>query len=468
MSLSNPIRVLCVEDDHGTARLLQKILNRSGYQVDIAYDGASGFEAWKTNSYDVLTTDQDMPVMSGLDLIRALVDYGNLPPTIMITGAGNETVAVEAMKLGAADYIIKDSEARYLDLISAVIQEALHKKHMAEGKRKAELTLKRTNRAQKALGNCSQAVIKAVDELELAREVCRIVVEDGGYRLAWVGSAEQDEAKTVRPIGQWGYEEGYLDTVRITWADMERGRGPVGTAIHTGRPALVRHILTDQRFEPRRAQATARGYGSGIALPLIGPDAVFGALNIYAAEPDAFDEEEKRLLQDLAENLAYGIDTLRTRRRRRGAEEALRDSEELHRITLSNISDAVLITDDAGNFTYICPDIQAIFGYSWEEVMALANVECLLGTDIFDPGVLRDQGEIPNIERTIVDKLGTEHVILVNVKQVSIKGVLCSTPVATSRIERGPRMICARAKSAFGSPGTTCPSYSTPLTKRPT
>ena len=107
---------------------------------------------------------------------------------------------------------------------------------------------------------------------------------------------------------------------------------------------------------------------------------------------------------------------------RKLAEEALRESEELHRITLSNISDAVFITDDAGVFTYICPNVTLIFGYSYEEVSALGNIEKLLGTNLFNLKKYGPSREIKNIECIIQDKLAVAHILLVNVKLVSIKG----------------------------------------------
>jgi PAS domain S-box-containing protein len=107
---------------------------------------------------------------------------------------------------------------------------------------------------------------------------------------------------------------------------------------------------------------------------------------------------------------------------RKRAEKALQESEELHRITLANISDAVFITDDAGVFTYICPNVSRIFGYSYEEVGVLGNIEKLLGINIVDLNELEASREIKNKECYIQDKTGTEHILLVNVKLVSIKG----------------------------------------------
>ena len=180
-------------------------------------------------------------------------------------------------------------------------------------RKKAEKALRRVNRALKVLSDCNEAVVYATEESEFVKEVCRIIVQDGGYRLAWVGFKEQDDTKTVRPVGQWGFEDGYLDTVNITWADTERGRGPTGTAIRTMRPSIARDIMIEPRFAPWRAAATKRAYASSISLPLIANGQSIGALNIYAKEPDAFDTEEVDLLSNLADDLSYGIMALRAK-----------------------------------------------------------------------------------------------------------------------------------------------------------
>src|SRR5207253_8173996 len=119
----------------------------------------------------------------------------------------------------------------------------------------AEEQLRQVNRAHLALRRCNQVLVGARDELALQQEICRIIVEVAGYRLCWVGYAEPDEARTVRPVAQAGYEAGYLQTLRVTWADTAHGHGPVGTAIRTRRPSAFRDIGTDPRFGPWRDEA---------------------------------------------------------------------------------------------------------------------------------------------------------------------------------------------------------------------
>jgi len=205
------------------------------------------------------------------------------------------------------------------------------------GQRKqAERALRKANRGLHLLSRSNEALSRAKDESDLLLAVCEAAVEIGGYRLAWIGFAESGAGRIVRPVAQAGYEDRYLGTVRITWDDSEHGRGPTGTAIRTGRPAIARNMLSDPAYAPWRDQAIRRGYASSIALPLIADSQAFGALNIYAAEPDAFDAEEVDLLTELADNLAYGMMALRTRAESQRTAEVLRSYAErletLHQI----------------------------------------------------------------------------------------------------------------------------------------
>jgi PAS domain S-box-containing protein len=194
--------------------------------------------------------------------------------------------------------------------------------------KRAEEELRRLNRALKMLSECNQALVRAESEAELLPDICRTIVEDGGYRLAWVGYAEQDEAKTVRPVAQMGYDEGYVHRTDITWADTERGRGPTGTAIRSGEPCIVTNTLTDPVYAPWRDDAEKRGYQSSISLPLVAEERTLGALNIYASEADAFDASEVDTLVELARDLSYGIQALRHREERWRAEVALKEYSE--------------------------------------------------------------------------------------------------------------------------------------------
>lgn len=175
-----------------------------------------------------------------------------------------------------------------------------------------ELVLERANRALRTLSACSQALLHAEGESELLDAVCRIIVEAGGYRMAWVGYPEHDRDKTVRPMAKFGREDGYLAARNLSWAETAPGHGLGGSAIRTGMVQVNQHFRTQPALAPYREEALKRGYHSGLGLPLRWATGMVGALTIYASEPDAFDESEVELLMELADDVSRGIDSLRT------------------------------------------------------------------------------------------------------------------------------------------------------------
>jgi signal transduction histidine kinase len=166
-------------------------------------------------------------------------------------------------------------------------------------------------RAYRTFVRWHHIVREATSEPQMLTEVCESAVNDLGFRLAWVGLLSEGDYR-VRVGAQAGYEAGYLESVVISWSDDEQGMGPTGRAIRERRTAVSREIATDDRFAPWRADALQRGYASSAAIPLCDGAVRLGALNIYAAEPDAFDDDEIALLEEVAVDLVLGIVRLRT------------------------------------------------------------------------------------------------------------------------------------------------------------
>ncbi len=192
------------------------------------------------------------------------------------------------------------------------------------GRKQAEKALEKVNHALKALVECRRLVLHASEEQTLLNDICRLLVEVVGYSLIWIGMAEEDAEKTVRPVAQFGFEDGYLESIKISWADNELGRGPTGTAIRTGKPRYCRHINTDPNFIPWRAQAQCYGYASSVAVPLITDKKTIGAINLYSKIPDAFDADEIQLIEDLGVDLIFGILMIRAQQERQQMEAELK------------------------------------------------------------------------------------------------------------------------------------------------
>lgn len=192
-------------------------------------------------------------------------------------------------------------------------------------RKRAEREQQRLRRALRLLGDCNLSMVQVEDEATLLDDVCRLVVDTGGYRMAWIGVPEDDAEKSVRPIAQSDGQQDYLEGIRVSWdAASDLGRGPTGTAIRTGTSQINQSIVDDPTMTPWRRAAAAHGYRSSIALPLVGKRQTLGVLTIYAAEADAFNAGEVALLEELARNLTFGIETLRMRRQREAAESASR------------------------------------------------------------------------------------------------------------------------------------------------
>jgi PAS domain S-box-containing protein len=169
-----------------------------------------------------------------------------------------------------------------------------------------------SHRALWLLTSVQRALVRAGSEAELLAAVCARVADQGGYDLAWVGYAHDDEACTVAPVAQAGIGQGYLHDMSVSWADEPRGRGPTGVAIRERRTVVARDLRREAGAQPWREAAQAPGLLASIALPLVHGGRCFGALSLYSSDADAFTADEVLLLEGLADDLAFGIQAQRS------------------------------------------------------------------------------------------------------------------------------------------------------------
>jgi len=237
-----------------------------------------------------------------------------------------EILASAAQRLGEGDLGARAGLPRSGDELGRLAQTFDTMAETIE-RREAEIhatnrELQRVNRALTTLSAGNRALVGATEEPALLQEICRVAVEVGGYRMAWVGIPQNDPERRIRLVAAAGVVEGYFDQLRLSWEDNEYGQGPTATALRTGQPQVAHDIANDPRFVWREA-AMVRGFASSLSLPLrFGGEC--GVLSIYAAEQDAFGPREVELLQETAADLAFGITTLRARARQREADDYIR------------------------------------------------------------------------------------------------------------------------------------------------
>jgi PAS domain S-box-containing protein len=252
------------------------------------------------------------------------------------------------------------------------VDPSLHKLGANDRDSEVNKELRRLNRALRALSACNQALAQATSEQALLNQICEIIVRVGGYRMAGIAYAQQDEQKTVRPVAHAGYDSGYLETLGLRWSDTPPGRGPIGTAIRENHICILGDTAHDPRFTPWREAAMERGYAAIISLPLRVGGLPFGALAIYSEQVNSFEKSEVELLTEMANNLAFGITALRSREESRLATAALQEAEAKYR-QLVELVPAISYVAEAGAFgpfLYMSPQVTTILGYKPEDCLA--------------------------------------------------------------------------------------------------
>lgn len=363
MAISSGIKVLTIDDDDFVRELIAAFLEDCGFNVLQAANGREGLKIIREQYPDLALLDLRMPEMDGLEVLSIVTQEYPDFPVVVVSGMGTIGDAIKALKFGAWDYITKPiqdmavlehSVNKVLERANLLRENRRYREHLeeevkkrtaeleqrshdlenaskilrveVEERRRAEQEVSKVNLDLTTLSSCVHAVVRGKEEYELIKEVCRIIVEVGQYRMAWVGFVEHGEAKRILPVVHMGYDDGYLDNSEFTWADNERGCDPTGTAARAGKVVINNNTLTNPAVTLWREEALNRGYGSSVAIPLIAQEQTLGVLNIYAEEIGAFDENKVKRLVELADDLAYGINAIRLRFERKRMDEELEKS----------------------------------------------------------------------------------------------------------------------------------------------
>ncbi|MFZ2267158.1 MAG: PAS domain-containing protein [Azonexus sp.] len=196
----------------------------------------------------------------------------------------------------------------------------------------ASTALNRQNRALRLMSGVAQALIRHDDEIEMLEEICSIALDVGGYRHAWIAQAVNNGEKGVRPLAGAGFTKDYLNSLKISWDDVPHGQGPTGRAIRTGLPVVIHDVLNDPAYALWRDFARIAGFRSSAALPLRVNGEIIGSLNLYSADPAAFNDDEIPLLCDLAGEIGLGLAMQRSRAALAQRESKLQQAERLARL----------------------------------------------------------------------------------------------------------------------------------------
>jgi PAS domain S-box-containing protein len=456
------LRILFVEDSEDDALLILFRIKKAGYEVEQSrVETAIEMEKMLIEKeWDIVLSDYKMPHFNGLEALAILKKSGIDIPFIIISGTIGEEIAVEAMRSGAHDYIMKNNLQRLLPAIERELRESenraerklLEKKkrstdealresenryrHITEGltdflysvriendcagklvpspaclsvtgysinefdedphlwqkmvskndqvkieqhiqqvlsgfdvppieyriirkdgmvrwvldttilfkdetgrllsydvvikditeRKLAEEQILKLNRIYAVLSNINQAIVRTQDSNALLNDACRIAIEYGNFQMAWVGIVN-NKTNRVDAVASDGIIGDYLDKINIDLSDAIQSKGPTGTAINTRKHVVCNDVRKDEIMAPWRELAIKYNYKSVASFPLIVFDKTIGVFLIYSNETNFFDEEEIRLLDEMAMDISFGLEYIETETKRKQAEIAFRESE---------------------------------------------------------------------------------------------------------------------------------------------
>ncbi len=389
-------QILIVENDGIIASDLQNRLEGFGFSVPaIVSSGEEAIQKIKENNPDLVVMDIVLDgEMDGIEAAGQIRSQFNIP-VIYLTAYTDDNLLKRAKITEPFGYIIKPFEDRELHssieiaLYKHKAEEALQKAHdsleqqvkerTAElvksnemltreiiERKKHESKILHLARVLKSILNIDYLIVREKDPDKFLQAACKILADVRGYRFVWVGFIAEGHKKVI-PVAQAGFEEGYLKSQSITWDDTPRGKGPTGTAIKTRKPSVMQNFQNDPRYVPWREAALERGYQSGLALPILAGEYIYGALNIYSIDQDAFDTEEIKLLTNVADNIGHAIRTIDLEKKRKKMSKELQESEEKYRLLLKNLPSVVYTGYRDWSVEFIDRKLELLTGYDADE-----------------------------------------------------------------------------------------------------
>ena len=375
-------RILYVNNEIPLPEPGKRFLEKDGqFSVESSTSAPAALSLLGSKDYDAIVSGYRMPEMDGIEFLKKVRSSGNPIPFIIFTGQEREEAVMEAISNGADFCLRKDGS------LETQFFELAHKIRIAiEHQRTLEKILS-LNRLYSVLSASNKAIVHLRTKDGFFSEICRILVETGGFRMAWIGLADP-EYRIIRPVASAGHTNGYLDTLHISTEDVPSGRGPTGTAYRDGKYFFSNDIASDPRMVPWRENALKHGYLASAAFPFAPGTKNAGVLTIYAPVTGFFDDQTLALLEELSDSISFALETLDQAGQRAYAEKELEKSELKYRQLFQTACDGILILDgDTGEITDANPAILEMLGYP---------PDYFVGRHLWDLGFLKDSSLTKN------------------------------------------------------------------------
>lgn len=305
--------------------------------------------------------------------------------------------------------------------------------------------IERMRRLYAALSQINQAIVRLPQREELLTRFCQVLVEQGGFRMAWIGWEEKETHRLI-PVASWGNDRGYVDNLNLRTDDTPAGRGPTGTAFREARPMICDDFLDRLHAGPWRPEAEKRGFRSSAAFPIRQNGEVCGVLNVYADELGYFKDREVSLLEEAAADVSFALDNLVREAERCKAEEAARAEKRFSDTMIDSMPGILYFYDASGRFLRWNRNFQITSGYAPDEIAKMNPMDFFTEEDkpLLAERIARvfSEGEA-NVEARFLAKDGSTLPYLFTGRRVEFENSQCLVGVG---IDIGQRLNAERGQ----------------------
>jgi diguanylate cyclase (GGDEF)-like protein len=313
--MTSTLQLVVVEDSAADAELLKRSLSKAGLDVAIRrVETETDFvRALSEVKPDLIISDFSLPMFDGLKALEVAVVRAPDTPFIFVSGTIGEERAIDAMRRGATDYVLKSNLSRLPSALQRALREVALKAEKARSEQQRcdqEMRLQRLTRIYRMLSSTSSAILRLRNRIELFDEVCRIAVQQGGYDRVVISLVDAGE-KILRPHAWAGMDSAALRAAECV--DLDSGAQAAGMAeqaIRCASPSIHNDLAHEQQALPQLELLMAHGYRAIAALPLLIDGTAIGAISLFNNQPDVFDEAEVDVLRELTANLAFALQYL--------------------------------------------------------------------------------------------------------------------------------------------------------------